>query len=115
MKEDDRAIGFVHIRWIEWNHGNAHFDIAIGSPEDRGKGYGSEALQMLLRYAFEELHLNKVEIRCATGNTRSCAGPERLGFTREGVIRQAEWLYDHYIDLVLYGMLAREWQAMKPI
>ncbi|GAC1568538.1 MAG: GNAT family protein [Ktedonobacteraceae bacterium] len=76
----------------------------------QGKGLVTKATKTLVTYAFRELKLNRVEIHCAVGNMRSRAIPERLGFTQEGVIRDAEWLYDHYIDLVVYGMLSREWQ-----
>ena len=48
-------------------------------------------------------------IHCAVGNRRSRAIPERLGFTQEGIARDAEWLYDHYVDLVTYSLLAPEW------
>jgi ribosomal-protein-serine acetyltransferase len=54
-----------------------------------------------------------VEIGCAPGNRKSCAIPERLGFTREGVLRQREWLYDHFVDHVVYGILAEEWRARR--
>jgi ribosomal-protein-serine acetyltransferase len=63
----------------------------------------------MLEYAFSRLMLNKVEIRCATGNLKSCAIPQRLGFKQEGIIRQGEWLYDHFVDLNLYGLLVGEW------
>jgi ribosomal-protein-serine acetyltransferase len=76
----------------------------------QGKGLVTKACRTLVTYAFDVLGLNKVEIRCAIENVRSCAIPKRLGFTQEGILREAEWLYDHYIDLVVYGMLAREWQ-----
>ena len=56
------------------------------------------------------LKLNRVEIRCATGNKRSRAIPERPGFTQEETVRQAEWLYDRFVDHTVYGMLASEWQ-----
>ena len=69
----------------------------------------TRACAAMVSYAFREWPLNRVQIRCATGNVRSCAIPQRLGFTREGVIRQSEWLYDHFVDLVLYSMLASEW------
>lgn len=75
----------------------------------QGKGLMIRASQTLITYAFTELKMNKVEIRCATGNHRSCAIPLRLGFTQEGIIREAEWLYDHYVDLKLFGLLVREW------
>lgn len=77
----------------------------------QGKGLVTRACRALVTYAFDQYHLNKVEIHCATGNTRSRAIPERLGFTQEGIIRQAERCNDHYNDLVVYGMLASEWSG----
>jgi len=50
-----------------------------------------------------------VEVRCAEGNSKSRAIPERLGFIKEGIIRDVEWLYDHYVEDVVYGILSREW------
>jgi len=76
----------------------------------QGKGLMTKACRTLVTYAFGELGLNKVEIRCATENTRSCAIPKRLGFAQEGILRDAAWLYDHYVNLIVFGMLAREWQ-----
>ncbi len=74
------------------------------------KGIMTRACRGLINYVFDELEMNKVEIHVAPENRRSRAIPERLGFTQEGIDRQAGWLYDHYIDLVLYGMLASEWK-----
>ena len=79
--------------------------------EYEGKGIMTRTCRAMISYAFNEWHMNRVQIRCATSNVRSCAIPQRLGFTREGVMRQSEWLYDHFIDLVLYSMLAEEWQV----
>jgi ribosomal-protein-serine acetyltransferase len=79
----------------------------------QGKGLMTRACQTLITYAFSELKMNKVEIRCATGNTASAAIPQRLGFTQEGIIRQAEWLYDHYVDLSLFGILESEWRQQR--
>ena len=76
----------------------------------QGKGLMTKACRALVGYAFDELKLHRVEIHCATNNKRSCAIPERLGFQREGVMRDAEWLYDHFVDLVVYSMLEDEWQ-----
>ena len=76
-----------------------------------GKGIMTRACRAMVSYAFKELQMNRIQIRCATGNIRSCAIPQRLGFTREGVMRQSEWLYDHFVDLVLYSMLADEWHG----
>ena len=72
-------------------------------------GVMTKSCKALIEYAFRELKLNRVEIRCAEKNLRSRAIPERLGFVNEGMIREAEWLYDHFVDHVVYGVLAREW------
>lgn len=77
----------------------------------RGKGIMTKSCKVCIEYAFRGLNLNRVEIRCAEKNARSRAIPERLGFVNEGLIRDAEWLYDHYVDHVVYGALGREWRG----
>jgi ribosomal-protein-serine acetyltransferase len=75
----------------------------------------TKSCRALVEHAFRELRLNRVEIFCAVDNRRSRAIAERLGFTLEGTHRQAEWVHDHFKDLVAYSMLAREWKALgKP-
>src|SRR4030042_2951463 len=59
-KEDSRLLGFVRIEWIEWTHGTGNLRLAIGDLADRGKGYGSDAIQLMLRYAFTELNLYRL-------------------------------------------------------
>ena len=76
----------------------------------QGRGLVTRACAALLPYLFEDLGLNCVEIGCAVGNEPSNAIPRRLGFTREGVLRQREWLYDHFVDHVVYSLLASEWR-----
>ncbi|WP_226537454.1 GNAT family N-acetyltransferase [Fictibacillus halophilus] len=75
----------------------------------QGKGIMTKACKAFIEYGFNELNLNRMEIRVAEENRKSRAIPERLGFTEEGRIRQAEWLYDHYVDHIVYGLLAEEW------
>lgn len=75
----------------------------------QGKGVMTKSCKALVGYAFSELNLNRVEIRCAEKNSGSRAIPERLGFANEGMIREAEWLYDRFVDHIVYGILAREW------
>ncbi len=73
----------------------------------------TQSCRALIAYAFDDLKFNKVEIHCATMNERSCAIPQRLGFTYEGTMRQTEWLYGHFLDLKLYGLLESEWRRQR--
>jgi len=76
-----------------------------------GLGIMTRSCRTLVDYAFDALALNRVVIRVAAENRRSQAVAERLGFRREGVLREAEWLYDRYVDLVVFAALNREWSA----
>lgn len=81
--------------------------------EYMGRGLVTRCLERLLEYGFEELELNRIVIKCATENLRSQAIPERLGFTREGVERDGDWLHTRFVDQIVYSLLAREWAGNK--
>jgi ribosomal-protein-serine acetyltransferase len=81
----------------------------------QGQGVMTRCCAAVVRHGFATLNLNRVAIFCATENQRSRAIPERLGFSLEGVYREAEWLYDHFVDLAGYGMVAREWARLQPV
>jgi len=102
-----RLAGVIGFHRIDWFNRQVEIGYWLGE-EFQGKGLMTMACRALINHAFHDLKLNRVTIRCATGNTRSCAIPERLGFTREGIVIQGEWLYDHYVDLVVYRLLAGE-------
>ena len=78
-----------------------------------GKGLVLRAVEKLLEYGFEELVLNRVVIKCVPENMKSRAIPERLGFVKEGVEREAGWLHTRFVDHVVYSMLAREWREIN--
>ena len=102
--------GIIGYNQIDW----ANRTVEIGywlDANHQGRGIITRSCRFLVDYAFTELDLNRVVIRCAAGNQKSCAVPERLGFKKEGTLRQAEWLYDHFVDLVVYGMLKEEWHG----
>lgn len=78
-----------------------------------GRGLMTSAVRALVAHVFTAMNFNRVEIRAAPGNYASQAVCERLGFIREGVVRDAEWLYDHYVDLTINGLLRRDWEALQ--
>lgn len=105
-----QPVGMIGFHAIDWPNRMTSIGYWLAAAY-QGRGIVTRACRAIVGHAFAELGLNRVEIRCATGNRKSCAIPERLGFTCEGIARQAEWLYDHYVDLVIYAMLADEWPA----
>ena len=104
----DRIAGQVGFNVFDWPNSKTEIGYWLGA-SFQGRGIMTRACRALLDHAFRELRFNRVEIKCAVGNLKSRAIPERLGFTEEGTLRQAERLHDRYVDLVVYGMLAAEW------
>ena len=106
---DGDVVGTIGFHYVDWANRKTELGYWVDQGE-QGKGIITRSCRAAVDFAFAEWKLNRVVIFCATGNTRSRAVPERLGFTLEGVYRQAEWLYDHYVDLAAYAVLAREWE-----
>jgi ribosomal-protein-serine acetyltransferase len=110
----NQLVGIIGFQRIDWMNRNVEIGYWI-SAEHQGFGIVTKSCQTLVDYAFNEYQLNRVQIRCATENKKSCAIIERLGFMKEGITRQAEFLYDHYVDLFIYGMTADEWKIRHSI
>jgi len=79
------------------------------SNEYQGRGYMTRAVQALIRYGFAERALHLIEIRAAVENRKSRAVAERVGMSFEGIQREREWLYDHFVDHAVYTLLETEW------
>ncbi|MFL6282378.1 MAG: GNAT family N-acetyltransferase [Pyrinomonadaceae bacterium] len=104
-----RVAGSIGYNQIDWSNRKTDIGYWLGA-EFLGRGLMTKSCRALIEHAFRELRLNRVEINCAVENRRSRRIPERLGFTEEGTHRQAEWVHDHFKDLVSYSLLAREWR-----
>jgi ribosomal-protein-serine acetyltransferase len=102
--------GSVGCHPISWHNRNCSIGYWIAE-QHQGKGIITQCCTTLLNYLFEDLRLHRVVIECGTGNTRSCAIPQRLGFAREGISRDGEWLNDRWIDLVVWSMLEDDWRG----
>lgn len=103
----DRLIGSTGFNRLDWPARVCEIGYWIDRDEE-GKGIISRACRTMIDYAFQRLEMNRVEIRCSTENLRSTAVPERLGFTKEGVLRQAEVLNGRAHDFCIYGLLAED-------
>ncbi len=108
----ESIVGVASFNSLDWSNKIAYIGYWLGQ-EFQGNGIVTSVAEALTQYAFETLEFNRVDIRAAEFNKKSRAIPERLGFQYEGKIRQAEWLYDHYVDHAVYGMLVEEWKAIK--
>jgi len=108
-KADDRLIGKALIRWIEWTNGNCYIHLGIGSADDRRKGFGAQALGMLIRFAFAELNLFRVSARIPEYNEAAIALFKKFGFVEEVRRRQALDRDGRRWDLVVFGLLKDEW------
>jgi ribosomal-protein-serine acetyltransferase len=103
-----RLAGRIGIHYIQQQNKTGAIGYWLGKAFE-GKGIITKACAALLEHCFTRLHLNRIEIKCGTGNHRSAAIPQRLHFTKEGILRQAEWVNGHFIDLSLYSLLREEW------
>ena len=109
-KADNRLVGFVKIEGVEWNNGTGHLTLGIGDPNDRGKGYGREALALALRYAFAELNLYRLGATTFEYNERAQRLLDRAGFQLEVQRRQAVHRDGKRWDALKYGLLRGEWE-----
>jgi RimJ/RimL family protein N-acetyltransferase len=107
---DDRLIGFVAIHDIEWNNQAGVLSIGIGDADYRAKGYGSDALNLALNYAFSELSLYRVGLDVIASNTRAIRSYEKAGFQHEGVKRAYVYRDGQRVDLILMSILRPEWE-----
>lgn len=107
----NELVGLIGVNELSYENRYATIGYWLGE-HYQGKGIMTKSCSALIDYIFRDLKFNRVEIRTATNNYKSAAIPRRLGFKEEGIIRDAEWLYDHFVDHIVHGMLEREWRNL---
>jgi ribosomal-protein-serine acetyltransferase len=110
----DQLIGIIGFHVFDWKNKKTSLGYWLDESH-QGSGAMTACCRTLVDFAFNALSVNRVEIRCAVKNARSITIAERLGFIREGIARQAEWLYDHFVDHVVYSMLLSDWRSGKTL
>ena len=112
---DNQLIGDVGLFAIRWSQGEASTGIGIGERTYWGQGYGTEAMRLLLRYAFTELNLQRISLSVLAGNGRAIRSYEKAGFIYEGRQQQI-WSYDgQRLDEIHMGVLRQDWQAVNTV
>jgi diamine N-acetyltransferase len=108
-----QAIGNCGFHDVDWRNSNAEFGIFIGDPAYWGKGYGQEAIRILLQVGFDTMNLHRIWLRVMSNNTRAIKCYDALGFVHEGVKREAEYREGKYLDMLLMSMLREEWKKIS--
>ena len=103
--EGDRPVGSVYIRDIDHDHHKAEYGIFIGEEAARGKGYGTAAAKLMIRYCFEELNLHRLFLRVYATNQQAVRSYEKAGFVQEACLRDDVCIDGEYKDIVLMGIL----------
>ena len=100
-----RLIGTCQLHGIDRVHQAAELQIRIGEAAERGRGYGTEAVRRLVRFAFRDLNLHRVWLHVFGRNLAAQRAYEKAGFVREAVLRDAAFIDGAYIDVVLMAIL----------
>ncbi|MFX1503194.1 MAG: GNAT family N-acetyltransferase [Promethearchaeota archaeon] len=106
----EKLIGNCGIHRIDWKNRVGEIGIAIGEKEYQNKGYGTEALELLLDYGFKTVNLNRLELYTYDFNIGGLKSYKKVGFVEEGRRRQFVWINGSYHDAILMGILAEEWR-----
>ncbi len=110
---DWRLIGNCGLFHLEWVNREVELGIMIGDKTVWDKGYGTEAVTLLLKHAFETLNLNRVYLRVFSSNARARRSYEKVGFVPEGTLRSAFFRNGNYTDVHIMSVLRSEWDAIR--
>ena len=106
---DGRPIGNVGLQGIDRHHGRAELGISIGEKECWGHGCGTDAVRQVLRYAFQELGLRRVDLITDEDNQRGIRCYEKCGFVREGLLRDHRLRHGQPLNMFVMGVLREGW------
>lgn len=108
-----RLIGNCGFFNLEWPNRSVEFGIFIGDKALWGKGYGTEAVELLLEHGFETLNLNRIFLQVYSTNPRARHSYEKAGFVLEGTLREAVYRHGRYADTHIMSVLRSEWCAKR--
>jgi RimJ/RimL family protein N-acetyltransferase len=109
----ETLIGNCGLHKIDWKNRVAEVAIVIGEKEYQNKGYGTEAMELLLEYGFNTVNLNRIELLTYVFNERALKSYKKVGFIEEGRKRQFVWKNGKYHDAIMMGILAKDWNERK--
>ena len=110
LKDSDRLIGNIGLHQIRRVNSHAMLGVAIADPEMAGKGYGTEAIRLIVDYGFNTLNLHRIWLFTHKFNERAYKCYKKVGFKDEGVWRESLYFDGKYHDQYLMGILRHEWK-----
>jgi RimJ/RimL family protein N-acetyltransferase len=111
--KEGQHIGNIGLGPASPEHRRAPFGIMIGEKDCWGRGYGTDAIRVLLRFAFREMNLNRVWLITGENNPRALACYRKCGFREEGRLRQDRYVEGRYWDTILMGILREDFEALE--
>jgi diamine N-acetyltransferase len=108
---DGVHIGNVGLHAIDWKNRSAELGIVIGEKSTWGQGYGTDAVRTMLNLAFREMNLHRVFLRVDADNARGIRCYEKVGFQREGTLREVGFREGEYFDQHIMGILESEFEV----
>jgi RimJ/RimL family protein N-acetyltransferase len=108
LKSDNSLIGLVGLKEINYINQSAEFYVIIGDRSAWGKGFGTEATRLMIRYGFLELNLNRIQTQDMEENIGGWRADEKAGFKYEGTLREVIPRFGKYHDVRVYSILKRE-------
>ncbi|NLW39419.1 MAG: GNAT family N-acetyltransferase [Tissierellia bacterium] len=105
-------IGGCGINWYDWKNGTAEVGIFIGDPRYRGKGYGTDAMKILIDFLFQQTNINRIQLATYSFNERAIKSYLKCGFKEEGRLRQRIFRYGQYYDEILMGLLREDYNKL---
>jgi RimJ/RimL family protein N-acetyltransferase len=103
-------VGNCGIFTIDWQNRSGEIGIHIGEKGYWNQGFGTKAMQLILKHGFENLNLYRLWLQVFETNTRAMRAYEKAGFVQEGRLRQARYLDGKYVDVMIMSVLKPEWQ-----
>jgi [ribosomal protein S5]-alanine N-acetyltransferase len=110
--DDNLFIGTIGLFRTNWKNGTCYVGISLSS-DYQGKGYGTDAMKVLLDYIFEYININKVKLEVFSSNERAIRSYEKCGFKKEGILREEIFRYGAFQDMTVMGILRKEWESVK--
>lgn len=104
-KESNKPIGSVYLRDIDYEFHKAEYGIFIGEDCKKGKGYGTQAARLMIKYAFAELHLHRIYLRVYSDNERAINSYKKAGFMVEGLLKDDVLVRGKYRDIIWMGII----------